>query len=484
MVGMSMREFLALISVFGVMAGESWFTWRVVLMATVGEELTLEELDRYREVAGRDPPTDVVQTLAVFVGRRGGKDSAAAVLVCYLALCVEWKLAAGEFGTVMTIAVDRDQAQVAFRRVLGVLEAVPVLNAKVENVTATAITLNNSIEIKVATADGAAVRGRTLVAGVLDEYAYMPHEAAIELMRALRPAMASMPRALIAIITTVYSSQGPAYELLREWGTDIPAQIVVKGTTRDFNPTISELFIERELKKDPQGASAEYLSIPRTDIARLFDAALLDAVTRSEPRELPRVGHIRGAKVHYFAGLDVSGGRGDAASASISHAEGERVVTDAVRRWPAPHDPVVVAGEVAAFLSEYGLKTARADQYAAEFATSVYREAGVTLQPSELSRTELYLYALPLFTTGRIEIPDDPMLRQELLALERRTARSGKDSIDHPPHGHDDVANAMVLAAYSARRLTIASSGVHVARSEVLAGAGIMASQSRAMEGF
>jgi hypothetical protein len=26
--------------------------------------------------------------------------------------------------------------------------------------------------------------------------------------------------------------------------------------------------------------------------------------------------------------------------------------------------------------------------------------------------------------------------------LERRVARSGKDSIDHPPGGHDDVANA------------------------------------------
>jgi hypothetical protein len=35
--------------------------------------------------------------------------------------------------------------------------------------------------------------------------------------------------------------------------------------------------------------------------------------------------------------------------------------------------------------------------------------------------------------------------------LERRTARSGKDSIDHPPGAHDDVANAvagvLVLAA-------------------------------------
>jgi hypothetical protein len=35
-----------------------------------------------------------------------------------------------------------------------------------------------------------------------------------------------------------------------------------------------------------------------------------------------------------------------------------------------------------------------------------------------------------------------------LCGLERRTARSGKDSIDHGPGGHDDVAN--VVAGLSA----------------------------------
>jgi hypothetical protein len=34
----------------------------------------------------------------------------------------------------------------------------------------------------------------------------------------------------------------------------------------------------------------------------------------------------------------------------------------------------------------------------------------------------------------------------QLLGLERRTARSGKDSIDHAPGGHDDVANAAASA--------------------------------------
>jgi hypothetical protein len=32
---------------------------------------------------------------------------------------------------------------------------------------------------------------------------------------------------------------------------------------------------------------------------------------------------------------------------------------------------------------------------------------------------------------------------QQLVALERRTARGGRDTIDHPPGAHDDVANAV-----------------------------------------
>jgi hypothetical protein len=39
-----------------------------------------------------------------------------------------------------------------------------------------------------------------------------------------------------------------------------------------------------------------------------------------------------------------------------------------------------------------------------------------------------------------------------LVALERRTARSGRDSIDHPPGGRDDVANAVAGALVMAEK--------------------------------
>ena len=38
---------------------------------------------------------------------------------------------------------------------------------------------------------------------------------------------------------------------------------------------------------------------------------------------------------------------------------------------------------------------------------------------------------------------DSARLRQQLLGLERRTGHSGRDSIDHSPGSHDDIANVV-----------------------------------------
>ena len=66
-------------------------------------------------------------------------------------------------------------------------------------------------------------------------------------------------------------------------------------------------------------------------------------------------------------------------------------------------------------------------------------------------KSDIYLTLLPLLNSGRVELLDHPRLTAQLCALERRTARGGRDSIDHAPGAHDDVVNAaagaIVLAA-------------------------------------
>jgi hypothetical protein len=50
---------------------------------------------------------------------------------------------------------------------------------------------------------------------------------------------------------------------------------------------------------------------------------------------------------------------------------------------------------------------------------------------------------LPAINSRRLDLLDHPRLLAQIASLERRTARGGRDSIDHAPGGHDDLANAV-----------------------------------------
>ena len=65
---------------------------------------------------------------------------------------------------------------------------------------------------------------------------------------------------------------------------------------------------------------------------------------------------------------------------------------------------------------------------------------------SNLSASELYLNFAALLSSGRVELVDNEKLKLQFQCLERRTGRSGKDSVDHPPGLHDDLANAVAGA--------------------------------------
>jgi hypothetical protein len=81
-----------------------------------------------------------------------------------------------------------------------------------------------------------------------------------------------------------------------------------------------------------------------------------------------------------------------------------------------------------------------------------FEKLGVEYRPAERSKSDLYLDFLPLVNAGRAEVLDVPRLATQLLGLERRTSRGGRDSIDHAPGGHDDVANAAPGALVMAER--------------------------------
>ena len=68
---------------------------------------------------------------------------------------------------------------------------------------------------------------------------------------------------------------------------------------------------------------------------------------------------------------------------------------------------------------------------------------GSRYQPSEEAKSDLYRDLLPAINSRKLDLLDDARLLAQLVSLERRTARGGRDSIDHAPGAHDDLANAV-----------------------------------------
>ena len=76
---------------------------------------------------------------------------------------------------------------------------------------------------------------------------------------------------------------------------------------------------------------------------------------------------------------------------------------------------------------------------------------GIVCEQSAEPKSSIYGALLPLLNAGRVELLDVPRLHAQLLSLERRTSRQGRDSIDHPPNAHDDLINAAAGALVAAQ---------------------------------
>jgi hypothetical protein len=195
--------------------------------------------------------------------------------------------------------------------------------------------------------------------------------------------------------------------------------------------------IERAYQDDSENAKAEYGGEFRRDLEPFLSEEVVDGCTVSGRRELPWVPATK-----YMAFVDPSGGSRDGFSMCIAHREGEIGVVDCIRERVPPFSPESVVEEFAQVLGEYKLNRVTGDRYAGSWVVDAFARHGIAYEHSAKAKTELYGNALAYFNTGCVELPEHAKLKGQLLGLERRTHRGGKDSIDHGRAAHDDLANA------------------------------------------
>lgn len=450
----SMRRALEDQSLFGaVLGGDSWAAWRVLLIAAMGEPLTVDERVVFERLTGRpQEPADRVDEFWAICGRRAGKTRAVAVLGAYLAALVDYSdvLAPGERAALPIMSASTWQASRAKQFLSGIFSSVPAFAQLVESETTDTISLSTKVDLEIRPASFRTSRGGTFCAAIADEVAFWRSDSSanpdVEILNALRPALATTG-GMLACISSPYARRG---ELYNAWKRDYgpngdPAILVAKAPSRTMNPSLSEKVVQRAYERDPASAAAEYGAEFRLDVESFISREVVEGAVIPDRHELPRIAGVR-----YIGFSDPSGGSADDMTLGIAHREGERVVLDCVRAVTPPFSPDAVVGEFAATLKSYGIREVVGDRYGGEWPRERFRANGITYKPSEKSKSELYREALPLLNAGRVELLDHPKLISQLCSLERRSQRSGRDSIDHPPGQHDDLVNSCAGALVSA----------------------------------
>ena len=427
--------------------GPTWNPWRVVLKAIFALEMTAEEKTFFRSIADREPPTEPCKEVWIIAGRRAGKDSIASVLAAHAAAMFtdSGNLRPGERGVVMCLACDRDQARIVLNYTRSYFSEIDLFSGMVSKETQFGFELSNGVDISVATNSFRSVRGRPVLCAILDELAFWRDENSAnpdqETFNAIKPGLASLPGSLVIGISSPYRKSGLLYQKFRDhYGKDGKV-LVIKAPTLLLNPNIDSTIIDEAMAEDPAAASAEWMAEFRDDISAFVSREAVDACI--SPDVLER-SCMQGVK--YSAFVDPSGGSSDSMTLAIGHSQAIEkrsiAVLDAVREIRAPFNPDEAVAEFATLLKSYGVRSVRGDRYAAEWVVSAFRKAGIEYRPADLSKSEIYRDFLPRLNSREVDLLDNPRLISQLLGLERRTARGGRDSIDHPPGGKDDLANA------------------------------------------
>lgn len=441
-------------ALFASRFGSSTFAaWRVCLSLAFGRAARLSPAERELATTctGRTEfPVAQVRELWLPVGRRGGKSLISALLAVFLACFRPYRLAPGERGVVMVIAADRRQARVVKRYISALLREVAMLAALIHKETKETIQLTTGLDIEIHTASFRAIRGYTVVGCVLDEIAFWPNDDAAdpdtEILNALRPAMATVPDALLVAISSPYARRGELWRMHKaHFGQPTPDILVWQAPTQIMNPAVPASVIERAYADDESAAAAEYGAQFRADVESFIRRDILDAAVVPGRFELPPL-----SEHQYHGFVDPSGGGQDSFTLGIAHKDGDRLVLDVLRETKPPFSPERVVLDYATLLHAYRIEDVCGDRYAGEWPREAFRNHGIRYDPAAQPKSDIYRDVLPLLNSGKVELLDHPRLLSQFANLERRTARGGRDSIDHAPKAHDDVANAAAGAVLRA----------------------------------
>ncbi len=437
----------------GLLAGDTWRTWRIILIAAIGEPLTFWERRTFARFTGRKrEPGKIVDELVAVAGRRAGKSRASSVLALFLSGLCDYSdvKAIGERPKCLFLAKNQEQAKICFSYCAGAFESVPLLREMVINKTQDTISLSNGVDLEVKAASAAGLRGFSCVAVLADEAAHWATDstsanADTEILNAVRPSLATTGGPLL-ILSSPFARKGEVFDLFdKHYGPKgDPAILVCHGASRDFNTSLSKAVVDRALARNPIAARAEWLAEFRSDLEGFVSLDTLRACIGPVAEWQPMPG------IKYTAGVDFAGGSGeDSLALAFCHHDSasDKILVDFVKEWAPPFSPSAVLTEVAGHCRRYAVDTLIGDSFGAEFPREILRNLGIGYRVSDKITSACFSELGPMLNSHEILLPQHQVAIDQLGALERKPSSRGREFIGHPPGGHDDAAAAIAVAA-------------------------------------
>ena len=268
-------------------------TQEAALCALYGLPLSEAQLALADQCAGRAWRPGVEYREAAFIcGRRSGKsDKLAANVALYEAFFRDHHLSAGETGIVLLLAQNMRQAKIVRGYIEGKIRKSPVLQRHVMATRAHELELDNRITIAIHPASFRAIRGLSVVSCICDEIAFWWTEDGyanpdIEVLRAVRPAMATFPHGKLLLVSSPYTMNGALWDIWQRRDSD-PDTLVWRAPTALMNPTVPASFLAKEQARDVENFRREYGAEFTEAVSGFLSSEAIEACVAPGRIELP-----------------------------------------------------------------------------------------------------------------------------------------------------------------------------------------------------
>lgn len=431
-------------------------------------------------------PDSARRYIVLRLGRGSGKTTICAAYAVYEAVTHDVsKCGPGDVPYVITVAPDKETAKLSIRMAREMVRANPALERLVVGDEQQAITIRRPdgrsvrIEAFAATRGGYAVRGRTIIAFILDEAEFFTsnsesgasggREYAVndrEIFRALKPRLLRHGRGmLISTPWPVETLMGEMFE--RNWGKAQDA-VAVKATTlqvRGDDPDIAAMVAD-ELAKDPENARRELFC----DVDGLFGGEFFDvgALNSSLDSLLAERGELsdglwigpRNERWPIAIGCDLGFTRDSSALVAVQFTGTHYEVCAIQELRPKPGQPLKPSKVIGTFtnrVKQYGADGVVADGYYRESLHEALDEHKLVLIAAPAGsngKAEVFQRTRAVLHDARIKVPDNALGRrlvQQAKLVTSKPAPGGTVTIKVPRKiglGHGDIVSAWTLAVH------------------------------------